>query len=128
MDKEQPRIDYIFQFTQNTGWRKEMNEILKVWVSSTNAELFEKVNGFLNKIKNKEYKNELTDFPYDTLIEWAENSLLWLKHLIEREKSGEPNIDGLDEFVKTGSRAGEAFMRLQECYKPEIIYLNENTN
>jgi len=123
IDKELFRIDYIFQFTQNTGWRKDLNALLKEWVNVSNAELFEKVTGFLNKIKNKEYKNEPTEFPYDILTEWAENSLIWLKHLVERDKTGEPNINGLEEFVNASSRAGNAFRYLQEFYEIEKLYI-----
>lgn len=126
MESIQLRTDYIFQFTKNTGWRKDLNALLKEWVNVSNAELFEKVTEFLNKIKNKEYKNEPTDFPYDILTEWAENSLIWLKHLIERDKTGEPNINGLEEFVNASSRAGNAFRYLQEFYEIEKINIRIN--
>lgn len=120
----QLRMDYIFQFSPNTGWRKDLNLVLENWISAKNDELIELITKFLNKIKNKEFGNEPTQFLYDELTEWAENSLIWLKQVEERNKTGEPNINGLEELMNAKKLAGEAFRRLEDLYNPEVKYVN----
>ena len=122
MKKELHEADYTFIFSPNTGWRKDLNLLLKDWLCSSNAELIEKVNEFLNKIKNKEFGKESIECPYDILTEWSENSLICIKHLAQRRITGQPNISILEEVAKAHVSASEAFLRLQECYKPEIKY------